>query len=61
MFDTHPLSPEPVGLSFSLDEALQELEEIREEVEETCREQRSLFPTNDVRPVPESAYEDARL
>ena len=40
--------------SFSLDEALQELGEIREEVEETC------VVTDDVRAVPESAYEDAR-
>ena len=38
-----------------LDEALQELEAIREEVEETCA------VADDVRPIPESAYEDARL
>ena len=41
--------------SFSLDKALQELEDIREEVEETCA------VTDDVIPIPESAYEDARL
>ena len=41
--------------SFSLDEALQELEAIREEVEETCA------VADDVRPVPEQAYKDAHL
>lgn len=43
------------GRASFLDEALQELEEIREEVEETCA------VTDDVTPVPESAYKDARL
>ena len=41
--------------SFSLDEALQDLEDIREEVEETCA------VTDDVIAVPEPAYQDAHL
>ena len=38
--------------SFSLDDALQELKEIREEAEETCA------VADDVRAVPESAYDE---
>ena len=38
--------------SFSLDDALRELKEIREEVEETCA------VADDVRAVPESAYDE---
>ena len=49
-----PDSLATVPHSFSLDEALQELEGIREEVEETCA------VDNDVVAVPESAYKDAR-
>ena len=38
--------------SFALDDVLQELKEIREEVEETCR------VVDDARAVPESAYDE---
>lgn len=41
--------------SFSMDDVLRELKDIREEVEETCA------VADDVRTVPESAYDDALL
>jgi hypothetical protein len=50
-----PDSLATVPHSFSLDEALQELEDIRDEVDETCA------GADDVRPIPESAYDYARL
>ena len=39
---------------FSLEDALRELEDIREEVEETCT------ATDNVRAVPESAYKETK-
>ena len=51
----HGWSLAPTRYSFSLDEALHELEDIHEEVEET------YAVADDVKAIPASAYEDARF